>query len=117
MFNALIIADLTDLNAVESTSVMEAAFKAKKVDLSIQGDWEETQIYMGLLHKRITPKPEYGWVAEDQIPQVKKVRELFKRLEIEKPEDSWKNVGRNAPCPCGSGKKYKKCHGSPRNKQ
>jgi hypothetical protein len=23
-------------------------------------------------------------------------------------------VGRNAPCPCGSGKKYKKCCGSPR---
>ena len=22
-------------------------------------------------------------------------------------------VGRNDPCPCGSGKKYKKCHGSP----
>jgi hypothetical protein len=22
-------------------------------------------------------------------------------------------VGRNAPCPCGSGKKYKKCHGRP----
>ena len=21
-------------------------------------------------------------------------------------------VGRNDPCPCGSGKKYKKCHGS-----
>ncbi|MGB2840508.1 MAG: SEC-C metal-binding domain-containing protein [Actinomycetes bacterium] len=20
---------------------------------------------------------------------------------------------RNAPCPCGSGKKYKKCHGAP----
>jgi uncharacterized protein YecA (UPF0149 family) len=20
-------------------------------------------------------------------------------------------VGRNAPCPCGSGKKYKRCHG------
>ncbi len=24
-----------------------------------------------------------------------------------------KKVGRNDPCPCGSGKKYKKCHGSP----
>jgi preprotein translocase subunit SecA len=23
----------------------------------------------------------------------------------------WKNVSRNAPCPCGSGKKYKHCHG------
>jgi preprotein translocase subunit SecA len=21
-------------------------------------------------------------------------------------------VGRNEPCPCGSGKKYKKCHGT-----
>jgi len=24
---------------------------------------------------------------------------------------SWRNVNRNAPCPCGSGKKYKHCHG------
>lgn len=23
----------------------------------------------------------------------------------------WSNVGRNDPCPCGSGKKFKKCHG------
>ena len=23
-----------------------------------------------------------------------------------------KGVGRNDPCPCGSGKKYKKCHGA-----
>jgi preprotein translocase subunit SecA len=26
--------------------------------------------------------------------------------------DPWANVGRNDPCPCGSGKKYKKCHGA-----
>ena len=24
---------------------------------------------------------------------------------------SWGNVGRNAPCPCGSGRKFKHCHG------
>jgi preprotein translocase subunit SecA len=24
----------------------------------------------------------------------------------------WDTVGRNDPCPCGSGKKYKKCHGA-----
>ena len=24
---------------------------------------------------------------------------------------SWGRVGRNEPCPCGSGKKYKHCHG------
>ena len=47
-------------------------------------------------------------------------------LEPDKPEDvtdleillnplkrriAEKNVGRNVPCPCGSGKKYKKCCG------
>ncbi len=29
-------------------------------------------------------------------------------------EDS--ETARNAPCPCGSGKKYKRCHGDPRNR-
>jgi preprotein translocase subunit SecA len=26
--------------------------------------------------------------------------------------DTWHNTPRNAPCPCGSGKKYKHCHGA-----
>jgi preprotein translocase subunit SecA len=26
--------------------------------------------------------------------------------------NEYKDVGRNDPCPCGSGKKYKKCHGA-----
>jgi preprotein translocase subunit SecA len=30
-------------------------------------------------------------------------------------EDAYINVSRNDPCPCGSGKKYKRCHGDPRN--
>jgi preprotein translocase subunit SecA len=40
-------------------------------------------------------------------------------VEVKKPEQvagveggAMKNVGRNDPCPCGSGKKYKKCHGA-----
>jgi hypothetical protein len=38
----------------------------------------------------------------------------------EEPEDTWEEkpaqpakAGRNEPCPCGSGKKYKKCCGAP----
>ncbi len=39
-------------------------------------------------------------------------REAQKPLESSKPrDDDGKKVGRNDPCPCGSGKKYKKCHG------
>ena len=35
--------------------------------------------------------------------QARKKPETFKRTE--------KKIGRNEPCPCGSGKKYKQCHG------
>ena len=28
-------------------------------------------------------------------------------------KDPYAGVGRNAPCPCGSGKKFKMCHGRP----
>jgi len=40
--------------------------------------------------------------AAEGVSQRRKV-ETFKRTE--------KKVGRNEPCPCGSGKKYKQCHG------
>ena len=35
------------------------------------------------------------------------------RLAASDPHDpsTWGKVGRNSPCPCGSGKKYKQCHG------
>ena len=32
------------------------------------------------------------------------------------PTGGFANVGRNDPCPCGSGRKYKRCHGDPRNR-
>jgi len=31
---------------------------------------------------------------------------------LHQAEESWANTPRNAPCPCGSGKKYKHCHGA-----
>ncbi len=34
------------------------------------------------------------------------------RTVVKDKEDPYANVGRNDPCPCGSGKKYKHCHGS-----
>ena len=55
--NAFLISWLLDLGAVESAPVMERAFAADAVDLSVQGDWEEAQIELGLLDKRITPQP------------------------------------------------------------
>jgi len=35
------------------------------------------------------------------------------RAQQQQPVRVEKKVGRNDPCPCGSGKKYKQCHGRP----
>ena len=35
-------------------------------------------------------------------PQAKRTQPFVKQIQ---------KVGRNSPCPCGSGKKYKQCHG------
>ena len=32
---------------------------------------------------------------------------------VSNADDPYAGVGRNAECPCGSGKKFKKCHGAP----
>ena len=66
--NASLIASMAELKAVERADVMEAAFAAEDVDLSVMGDWEEVQIRLGLLTERITPPPRYGWLGEDFSP-------------------------------------------------
>lgn len=50
------------------------------------------------------------------IPQTPKpAPEQPKPHTVQKDKDDpYANVGRNDPCPCGSGKKFKKCHGANR---
>jgi preprotein translocase subunit SecA len=50
------------------------------------------------------PLPARGLNARAAPPQPPEVQGTFVRTE--------RKVGRNEPCPCGSGKKYKNCHGS-----
>lgn len=38
------------------------------------------------------------------------VKIVKKKVSITKPIEKIFREGRNDPCPCGSGKKYKKCH-------
>lgn len=39
-------------------------------------------------------------------------QQRIKEIEITRKNTIDKKIGRNDPCPCGSGKKYKKCHGA-----
>ncbi len=55
------------------------------------------------------PEGDYG----DAVVIEEPVRSRRAAAEVD-PDDpsTWGKVGRNAPCPCGSGKKYKHCHGA-----
>jgi len=58
------------------------------------------------------PEEKIEWTPEPLPPPVEAVDPEFGKLlkdfcnRIEVPR-----VGRNELCPCGSGRKYKKCHG------
>jgi len=50
-------------------------------------------------------------IPDAGAPPVVKANEPVSRTPVVKSE--LEKVGRNEPCPCGSGKKYKACHGRP----
>jgi preprotein translocase subunit SecA len=58
--------------------------------------------------------PAYAQKLLGPIPGSEQKRELHTNLgdgEPKKPAKSEAKVGRNELCPCGSGKKFKRCHG------
>ncbi len=67
--NAFLICDLLDLDAVESAAVIEEAFAAHRVDLSINGDWEDVQVELGILPARVTPRPRLWPTVEVERPE------------------------------------------------
>jgi len=101
--NALVISHLVDLEAVEAASIIQRAFAAERVDITVQGDWEDVQISLGLLDERRTPRPRLNFPGlSSPLPPL-----LEEEQEARRPD---KKPGRNDPCWCGSGKKYKHCH-------
>ena len=88
---------------MEAAPVIGRAFAAERVDLCIQGDWEDVQLSLGVLVERRTSRPQLKfsglfdpWLSPDE--------------EAQAPRTPDKKLGRNDPCWCGSGKKYKHCH-------
>jgi SWIM/SEC-C metal-binding protein len=55
----------------------------------------------------------HGWECAVKVDpsEPEDTTQLDRLLNPPKPTVSEQKVGRNDPCPCGSGKKYKHCHG------
>ena len=52
--------------------------------------------------------------AANSVGQVPTPAQGKTQTVVKDKDDIYANVGRNDPCPCGSGKKFKKCHGANR---
>ena len=103
--NGFAVWALIDLAAVESIDAMRGAFRRKAVDLSLVGDEEDVEIALGFRERRATPAPNYnvgslGWLDQPDAGSIQHDARTASRGG---------KIGRNDPCPCGSGNKYKKC--------
>ncbi|MGD9639329.1 MAG: preprotein translocase subunit SecA [Alphaproteobacteria bacterium] len=66
----------------------------------------DSEVEMNEIHEN--PAPLIG--SGGSAPESGK-HEPFKHEFDPKNPSTWSNIPRNAPCPCGSGKKFKHCHG------
>lgn len=76
------------------------------LELKIQGwEWCDMEELVGNFMNNIRLRTNNGWTPD----------ELFANSSVQNANAPFvrthPTVGRNAPCPCGSGKKYKKCCG------
>ncbi len=116
ILNTFLISPLLELKAVEALAEIERAFASGRVDESVNGDWEDAQIELGLKTTREHPrKPNRltEWQEEYQA-QMAMDDALDEADGYDAPGEPYvapPKVGRNDQCPCGSGKKFKKCCG------
>jgi hypothetical protein len=103
--SGFVVSALLDLTAVETIDAIRDAFRRGSVDISIPGDLEDVEIALGLRDHRATPRPHYVMLPDDwsRLPKEDRVQRVIDVLPRRE------KVGRNDPCPCGSGKKYKRC--------
>ena len=86
---------------------------------------QEIVSFLNKGHIPVAEEPQ-NQVREAQLPQSDAKKLTTGRQEVagggrqvtqggkgSQPIRVEKKVGRNDPCPCGSGKKYKNCHGAP----
>ncbi len=100
ILNAGVISACVDCKMTHHHQLIKKCFERGAVDIMYMGDLEDVEIKLGLREKRET-KEEPTLMQKLAEPYRDELKEMF--------PDLTEKVGRNDPCPCGSGKKYKKC--------
>ncbi len=82
-------------------------------ELTLESDINITVDYEKLYKKMVEYKAEhlYNLAQWEKVFTEEERAQFFKEQKTSKTVVKDKKVGRNEPCPCGSGKKYKQCCG------
>lgn len=87
----------------EVVSIISRIQLRDEEDVEAIEEQRRQQSQMQYQHAESSALPDAGGSSDEQSRQEQKVHNPFVRQQPK--------VGRNEPCPCGSGKKYKQCHG------
>ena len=108
LFGVLLIRQIADSDLYELAEDVREIYRQGKVDTEFEGDFDD---FFDDLYNE-THKSHIVRVIEDTAAELSGWACFAREPVAGKPTMdellSW-NVGRNDPCPCGSGKKFKKC--------
>lgn len=115
------LADKFEVEVMTMVGFLDGINDSLKVQNPIEEMDENTEVNLGfdkeLLYKNMVDA-KADWLYElpqwDEIFPEEKRKELYKEQKKSGTIVKGAKIGRNDPCPCGSGKKYKHCCG--RNK-
>jgi SEC-C motif len=106
--NAYLITYLFDLGSVESAPIIEQAYAEERIDVDIVPYNEFLNVMSQLADEANEEEYDEGETdADDSVSEAS----TEETEEVRVPFVADAKVGRNDPCPCGSGKKFKKCCG------
>ena len=98
------------LDGINTSLKEEQDFKTYDEDSKIELDIDHEKLFFNMLEAKadyLYTLPQWdGILTEDERQEIAKAHKKSKTVVKDK------EPGRNDPCPCGSGKKYKKCCGA-----
>ncbi len=117
------LAEKYDTDIMTMTGFLDGINDSLKKKNPIEKMTEKTKVALGfdkeLLYKNMVAAGAdwlYGLEEWDAIFDKDRQKELYKEQKASQTvRNEGPKIGRNDPCPCGSGKKYKKCCGARAN--
>ncbi|MDP6632516.1 MAG: preprotein translocase subunit SecA [Dehalococcoidales bacterium] len=115
--DSLWIEQLTAMEEMRLQAQWQSLRQVKAVDAYKKEGYAQFQVLMETIRHDIAHTIFHVGIARQQTsppaqsPMAKAAAATIGTATKQKQKVAGKKVGRNDPCPCGSGKKYKHCHG------